>query len=207
MIEVAAMFSTFTLIFAIVDPFGYIPLFLAMTAENTDEQRSRMLRKACVTAFLVLTLFTFFGSRILGLFGISIPALQISGGLILLVIGFEMLKVIPVAEKVSPAEELEGVRKDDISIVPLAIPMLSGPASMATVVVLAAKAEAALDYAVIVGSIVLTLIITYLTLKSSSRILRYLGQSGLNVMTRIMGLLLAAMAVQFVINGYLAIPR
>lgn len=197
--------STFGVIFAIVDPFGYIPIFLTMTAKDSDEQRRRMLKKACLTAFVVLTTSAFVGNAVLKFFGISIPALQISGGLILLVIAFEMVKVIPTPEKITPHEENEGREKTDISIIPLAIPMLSGPASIASIVVLSAKEESLYLYPAIILSIFLTLAFTYFILSSASKIFQKVGVTGLNVATRIMGLLLSAMAVQFVIDGYLGI--
>jgi len=197
--------STFTLIFAIIDPFGFVPVFLAMTASDTELRRREMLKIACVTAFAVLTFFTFTGNSLLSFFGISIPALQISGGLILIVISFEMLKVLPVKEKLSKTEEDEAVAKEDISIVPLAIPMLSGPASITTVVVLGSKEHTVSNYLIILSSITVTLMITYLVLRSATRVFRFIGITGLNVLTRVMGLLLCAVAVQFVINGYLAV--
>ncbi|MFM8315016.1 MAG: MarC family protein [Deltaproteobacteria bacterium] len=197
--------STLGVIFAIIDPFGYVPIFLTMTAKDSEEQRRKMLRKACVTAFLVLTGSAFLGNGLLKFFGISIPALQISGGIILLVIGLEMVKVIPTPEKITPMEENEGRDKEDISIIPLAIPMLSGPASIASVVILSAKGEGLDLYGAIILSIVVTLGFTYVILRSASRIFKKVGVTGLNVMTRIMGLLLSAMAVQFVIDGYLGV--
>lgn len=197
--------STLGVIFAIIDPFGYVPIFLTMTAKDTEEQRRKMLKKACGTAFVVLTLSAFLGNAVLRFFGISIPALQISGGLILLVIAFEMVKVIPTPEKITAHEESEGREKEDISIIPLAIPMLSGPASIASVVVLSAKNDALYLYPAIILSILITLGFTYLILRSASKIFQRVGLTGLNVMTRVMGLLLSAMAVQFVIDGYLGI--
>lgn len=197
--------STFGVIFAIIDPFGYVPIFLSLTSGDSEALRKKMIGKACATAFVVLTLSTFIGQHVLKFFGISIPALQISGGLILLIIGFEMMKILPVVEKLSQKEETEAVRKEDISIVPLAIPMLSGPASIATVIVLSSRAETFSDYPRIVGCILLTLLITYFVLRSSSRLIKIIGVTGLNVMTRVMGLLLCAIAIQYVINGYLAV--
>lgn len=201
----AIWLSTFGVIFAIVDPFGYVPVFLSMTANDSDERRRKMLKRACFAAFIVLTLSAFLGNHILRFFGISIPALQISGGLILLVIGFEMLKVIPVAEKLSSEEVAEGTQKEDISIIPLAIPMLSGPASIAAVVVLTSTTDSWYVYPAIILSTFLTLLFTFLILRSAGRILTIIGDTGLKVMTRIMGLLICAMAVQFVINGYSAV--
>ena len=196
--------QTFSAIFAIVDPFGYIPIFISLTAEDSVPRQREMLKRACATAFIVLTLFTLLGTKILHLFGITIPAVQISGGLILLVIGFEMLKVIEVGEKITKSEASEGVRRDDISIIPLAIPMLSGPASIATVIMLSGKGGQ-IQYLNIVTSIIATLLITYLILRSAGQILKVIGLTGVKVLTRIMGFLLCAMAVQFMINGYLAI--
>lgn len=199
--------STFGVVFAIVDPFGYIPIFLAMTSRDSEERRRLMLKRACGTAFITLTFFTLFGSYLLSFFGISIAALQISGGVILLVISFEMLKVIPVHEKISETEESEASLKEDISIIPLAIPMLAGPASIASVIMLSAKYSSFDGALAIVVSAFVTLAITYVTLRSASRILAVVGLTGLKVMTRLMGFLLCAMAIQFIINGVISVPK
>jgi len=201
----AVFFTTFGFIFALIDPLGYVPLFLAMTATDSKERRQRMLRRACTTAFFVLLIFILLGHSILGFFHISIPALQISGGLILLFIGFEMLNLLHSKEPLTPSEENEASQKDDISIVPLAIPMLSGPASIVAVVVLTAKSSAVANYLVVILSVFLTLLITYFVLSASERIMKVVGLTGVNAASRIMGLLLSAMAVQFVIDGFLAI--
>lgn len=201
----AVFFTTFGFIFALIDPLGYVPLFLAMTATDSKERRQRMLRRACTTAFLVLLIFIVLGHSILAFFHISIPALQISGGLILLFIGFEMLNLLHSKEPLTPSEENEASQKDDISIVPLAIPMLSGPASIVAVVVLTAKSSAVANYLVVIVSVFLTLLITYFVLSASERIMKVVGLTGVNAASRIMGLLLSAMAVQFVIDGFLAI--
>jgi multiple antibiotic resistance protein len=198
-------FSTFGLIFALIDPLGYVPLFLAMTAADSSERRQKMLRRACITAFSVLVGFVLFGNWILAFFHVSIPALQISGGLILLFIGFEMLNLLHSKVALTPSEETEASQKDDISIVPLAIPMLSGPASIVAVVVSSAKQPDLGNYVAVILSVLLTLLITYFVLGASERIMKVVGITGVNAASRIMGLLLCAMAVQFVIDGFLAI--
>jgi len=205
MSSVSLWVSTFGVIFAIIDPFGYVPIFISMTSGDSTEKRNWALRRACLTAGTVLILFTLLGNFVLSFFGISVPALQISGGLILLIIGFDMVRILPINAKISADEESEATRKEDISIIPLAIPMLSGPASMATVVVLGSNAQDTLDYAVIISSIVITLGITYVVLRSANKILKAIGLTGLHIVTRIMGLLLCAIAVQLIINGYQAI--
>lgn len=197
--------STLGLIFALIDPPGYVPLFLAITANDSEEGRKRVLRRACVAAFIVLLVFTFAGNLLLSFFSISIPALQVSGGLIMLMIGFEMLNMLPRGEKITRTEQSEASTKEDVSIIPLAIPMLSGPASIVGVIVLAARETSIANYTAILGSIFVSLGATYLVLQYASRILRLFGVTGLRVVTRVMGLLLCAMAVQFVINGYQAV--
>jgi multiple antibiotic resistance protein len=199
------LLSTFGLIFALIDPPGYLPLFLAMTAQDSEEGRRRILRRACTAAFVVLFVFTFLGNYLLQFFAISIPALQISGGLIMLLIGFEMLNMLPRGEKITRTEQSEATTKDDVSIIPLAIPMLSGPASIVAVIVLAAREASFSNYSSILVSIGITLGVTYGVLRHSSRILKLIGVTGLRVLTRVMGLLLCAMAVQFVIDGYQAV--
>jgi multiple antibiotic resistance protein len=202
-----AWLSTFGVIFAIIDPFGFVPIFLSMTARDTKEKRQWMIRRACVAAFSLLTFFTLFGNLLLSFLGISIPALQISGGILLLIIGFDMVRVLPVNAKISSEEETEAVRKDDISIVPLAVPMLSGPASLATVTILSSRAETPVHYLAILTSILITLAMTYVILRSAEPIFRRVGVTGLHIVTRVMGLMLCAMAVQFMINGFLSIRR
>lgn len=193
--------STFGLIFALIDPPGYVPLFLSITASYSAERRKKILLRACFVAFCVLSTFSIFGNGILSFFGISIPALQISGGLILLVLGFEMLGLIYFPERLSTSEESEAAHKDDISIVPLAIPMLSGPASIVAVVVLASKEQSLANLVAIVSSVFLTLVLTYFILRSADWIFSHIGVIGVKVLTRIMGLLLSAMAIQFILDG------
>jgi multiple antibiotic resistance protein len=197
--------SIFGLVFAAIDPFGFIPIFLSMTAKTKHEARQWMLKKACVTSFIVLTLFSVGGNFLLHYFGISMPALQISGGLILIVIGFNMLQLLPLAAKLSDDDTSEATEKEDISIVPLAIPMLAGPASFTTVAVVTARMSGAIQYSALLSSIFCTLLFTYVILRFANQILSFVGIIGIHVMTRLMGLLLCAMAVQFIINGYIAI--
>jgi multiple antibiotic resistance protein len=128
-----------------------------------------------------------------------------STGLIMLAIGFEMLNMLPRGEKITKTEQSEATTKDDVSIIPLAIPMLSGPASIVAVIVLAARETSVANYAAIVASVLVSLGVTYAVLQYASKILKLVGVTGLRVATRVMGLLLCAMAVQFVIDGYHAV--
>jgi multiple antibiotic resistance protein len=217
--QVGHFLSVFGVIFAVIDPFGYVPIFLSMTAKTTEQHRRFMLKKASIVAFLALVMFTFVGRWILAFFGISMAALQIAGGLVLLLIGLDMLQLLrgsshgPMPPNMTKAEDVHHplIRQQpdphsDMSIVPFAIPMLCGPASITSVLVLSSRDRSFGGFAIIIGCVFLTLGFTYLVLLSGNRILKAVGLSGVQAVTRIMGLVLCAMAVQFVINGYLQIP-
>jgi multiple antibiotic resistance protein len=189
-------------IFFLVDPFAALPTFLAVTAGANAQRRRRMAWKASVTAWLVLSLFALAGQLIFRLFGITLPAFEIAGGIILLLIGLDMLEA-----KRSPTQETGGdteaaASKEDAGIVPLGIPMLAGPGSITSVMVLVGQAQGrGALIAVILGAILVTAVICYLVLGNSDRVARGLGETGIRILVRIMGLLLVALAVQYFVNG------
>ena len=188
-------------IFFLVDPFAALPTFLAVTADQNAAKRIRTARKASLTALVVLTVFAFIGQYIFRLFGISLPAFEISGGVILLLIGLDMLEA-----KRSPTQEVKGDReaaasKEDVGIVPMGIPMLAGPGSITTVMVLVGQVQTAWQMIAILGAILVTAAICFLVLGSADRVARFLGETGIRILVRIMGLLLVALAVQYFVNG------
>jgi multiple antibiotic resistance protein len=188
-------------IFFLVDPFAALPTFLAVTADQDSKKRVRTARKASLTAFVILTAFAVGGTYIFRLFGISLPAFEISGGIILLLIGLDMLEA-----KRSPTQETSGETqaastKDDAGIVPMGIPMLAGPGAITSVMVLVGQAQTAWQMAAILGSIAFTASICFVVLGSAERVARVLGDTGIRILVRIMGLLLVALAVQYFVNG------
>ena len=189
-------------IFFLVDPFAALPTFLAVTAGDDRERRRAIALKASVTAFTLLTAFAFAGQYIFRAFGITLPAFEIAGGIILLLIGLDMLNA-----KRSPTQETGGdaeaaASKDDAGIVPLGIPMLAGPGSITSVMVLVGQAQGHWTLmAAIVGSIFVTAMVCYLVLGNSDRVATMLGDTGIRILVRIMGLLLVALAVQYFVNG------
>ena len=191
----------FTSLVAIINPLMTAPLFLSMTDGYTADHRQHTLRRAVITGTVTLVLFALLGGAIFQMFGITIHAFRIAGGFILFGIGLDMLQAKPSRVRATPEEEREGLRKEDIGITPLGVPVLVGPGSITTVMVLMADAPSALHVGVLLGVILLTLGGTYLLLAQGERILRLFGRTGLNVMTRIMGLLVAVIAVQFVLDG------
>jgi multiple antibiotic resistance protein len=188
-------------IFFLVDPFAAIPSFLAITNGVDPARRSRMARKGALTCFIVLTTFAFAGRWIFRMFGITLPAFEIAGGLILLLIGLDMLEA-----KRSPTQEATGdteeaASKEDAGIVPLGIPMLAGPGAISSVMVLVGQVNTAWQMTAIVGCIAFTALVSYWVLAGAGRVRTFMGETGIRILVRIMGLLLVALAMQFFVNG------
>jgi multiple antibiotic resistance protein len=190
-----------TSVFFLVDPFAVIPMFLAITADSPESERRQMARRSAWTCGILLSVFAIAGSLIFKMFGITLPAFKIAGGIILLQIGLDMLQASRSATKATPEEEQEGAEKADASIIPLGMPMLAGPGAISTVMVLVGESHTVWQHAVVYGTIILTAYASYLVLAGADRVRRYLGETGIRIMTRLMGLLLVALAVQFVANG------
>jgi multiple antibiotic resistance protein len=190
-------------IFFLVDPFAAIPSFLAITESADPARRKRMARKGAVTSFIVLSSFAVGGQLIFRLFGITLPAFEIAGGLILLLIGLDMLeaKRSPTQEAMGDAEEAS--HKEDAGIVPLGIPMLAGPGAISSVMVLVGQVPSLWHWEMgaILGSIGLTALISYWVLAGAGRVRQVMGETGIRILVRIMGLLLVALAMQFFVNG------
>jgi multiple antibiotic resistance protein len=188
-------------IFVIVDPFAVLPVFMAMTASDTPAKRRSMAVRACVVAFGMLSGFALFGYHVLHLFGITLSAFKIAGGVLLLLTSLDMLRVQPSRTRSTPAETEEGAAKEDVAIVPLAIPLLAGPGSIATVMVLVSRADGWLQTGAVIVAIAVTCLASLLVLLGATRISRALGKSGTAILGRVMGLLLAAISVQFMADG------
>jgi len=202
------MYSTFefalislALIFFIVDPLGNIPVFLTLTDRSGPEEKRKIARRASLATFLILFVFAFVGEWILKLFRVTISSFQIAGGILIFIIAISMLQVRRSRAKSSPEEEQERLPEEDVSIFPLAVPLLGGPAAITTVMVLINLSSSWVQRIVVITAIGLTSLICFWIFLESTRLLRFLKQTGLNVLTRLMGLLLAVIAVQFVIDG------
>lgn len=193
---------TFGSLFAVVDPFAAIPAYLSMTAQATQQERDRMAKVACLVCWLVLTLFAACGPWVFRLFGITMPAFQIAGGLILLLTALDMLRAKRSPLKETAEETQEGMTKDDIAISPLAVPMLSGPAAITTAIVMANKARDLPHKAVFFALLAVVSIASYLVLVLASHGARRLvSPTVLSTIARLMGLLLAAIGVQFILSA------
>ncbi len=192
---------TFTSLFAIVDPFAALPAFIAMTPRDTVGQRRRMAAVACLTCALVLAFFAAFGSAIFKLFGITISAFQIAGGLVLLLSSLDMLRAKRSALNQTQEEMEAGVNKDDVAITPLAIPMLSGPGAITTSIVLFHHAHGFEQKTLFFACIAAVSACTYAILFLGASGPRQISPIAMNIVTRLMGLLLAALGVQFILSA------
>jgi multiple antibiotic resistance protein len=191
----------FSAIFFVVDPFAVLPIFLAMTANETAAQKRGTALRAAITCGITLTVFAAAGSLIFRFFGITLGAFKIAGGVLLFLVALDMMQARQSRTKSTPEEEKEGIEKADVAIIPLAIPLLSGPGSIATVMVLMSR-HATFVYTIPVFiSILLTALITWLMLRGAGWIERHLSKTFMNVVMRVMGLILAAISVEFVIAG------
>jgi multiple antibiotic resistance protein len=193
--------STLTTLLLVVDAPAAVPLFLAMTHRDSLEHKRRTARRATVASGVVLAAFGVMGGLIFRVLGISLGAFRIAGGVLLFLLAVDMLRAQRSRQRTSPEEEAEGVDRPDISIFPLAIPMLAGPGATSTVMVLVSRAEAPWQYGVVFVAIGLTALGSWVLLRSAPTVERRLGQTGMNVIERVMGLILAATAVQFVVDG------
>jgi multiple antibiotic resistance protein len=191
---------TFTSLLFIVDPVAVIPTYLVITQGQSVERRRTTALRACIAAGALMTVFGIAGTEIFKVFGITLPAFRIAGGLILWIVAMDMLRGEHTTRE-STEEIVEGQEKEDVALTPLAMPMLAGPGAISTVMVLAGQSHTLGENAAVYGSVWLTAIICWLTLRAGDRLVSLMGQTGIRVMTRIMGLLLAAVATQFVITG------
>lgn len=193
---------TFSAVFFVVDPFAVIPLFLVITQGDSAEKKRAAALKAAVAATVTLLLFAVGGGFIFRMFSITPGALRIAGGILLFLMALDMMRAQRSRVRTSPEEEQEGADKEDVAIIPLGIPMLAGPGAIATVTLMMSKAgDSAIHIAMVFACVVITGALTFVLLASATGLARVLRQTGLNVVNRLMGLILAAVAVQFVVNG------
>jgi multiple antibiotic resistance protein len=197
-------------VFFVVDPLAAVPFFLAMTREASPEARRETALRAAFTAGIVLATFALAGGFIFRVLGIGIGAFKIAGGVVLLLLALDMIRTQPSRTRITEREVEAGSVKEDVAIVPLAMPLLAGPGSIATAIVLMARArEGPWWHALpVFAAIAITSVASYFILAGATRTERVLGRTGLAIIERVAGLLLVGIAVQFMIDGLReALPR
>jgi multiple antibiotic resistance protein len=197
------LFKPLIALLAIVNPIGVVPFFIHFTQGFTREQRRRTIRVSAFTAFIVIAVSALAGLKIIEFFGISLPSFQVGGGTLLLISAIQMLNAQPAEGRKEDVSE--GTQKVDtgasIAVVPLTIPLLTGPATISTMVIYSQRTQHLWELGVLVGYGVVVALATFVVFSASGRIARALGQTGINIMTRLMGLILAALAVELLADG------
>jgi len=193
--------TSFVTIFVVVGAPESVAIFLTLTKGMDRSKVRHTALKSCVTALAVLPVSTLFGNNNLTFFGVTVEACQVAGGIILFFIGFAMIRIIRARVVTTPEEEDESEKKEDISIVPMAVPILAGPASITTVMVLSSRMTGWEAKVIVLGGSLLPMVIAFLLLSFAENVQRVFGRTGMNILERVMGLILCVMAAQFVIDG------
>lgn len=192
--------KSFLTLFVVMDPVGLVPVFLALAGDRPPRKQAQIAQKAVLVAGGLLAFFFFFGRALLEHLGITLEALRIAGGILLFRIATDM--VFAHHERETEEEKDEALSRADISVFPLAIPLIAGPGALASVLILGGEARGVpWGWAVVLLTAFLVLLLAYLFLRAAASVRRVLGRTGVNVVTRVLGLLLAALAVQYVADG------
>jgi multiple antibiotic resistance protein len=200
-LDAAFLITAFVTMFVVIDPIGLTPLFVALTRGRTDAARKRIAYRATLIAVLVLLAFAAFGEAVLSFVGISMPAFRVAGGILLFLTALDMLFERRTKRREGQTEEEDG---DDPSVFPLAIPLIAGPGAIASVILLMGQRPGLEGTVMVLGVTGLVMVIVLCLFMISGPIERALGKTGITVVTRLLGMLLAALSVQFVLDGLAA---
>ena len=192
--------NCFVTLISILDPFGATAILLALTADHDDTRRAMIVGRSIKATFGILMVFALAGGFIFMAFGISFSSLTVAGGLILSSLAFRMIMGLEIDDK-KAALEKSGASQDDVAIIPLAVPMLAGPAAISAVTVFAHRAAGAVEYGLLFAAIALASGLSYIILSNGHKIAKVMGDNGTKIMIRVMGLVLLAMGVEFIMSG------
>ncbi|WP_223421183.1 MarC family protein [Tateyamaria pelophila] len=198
MIDTAFLITAFVTMFVVIDPIGLAPLFVALTQGVPEKQRRRIAMRACAIGMAILIMFALFGEAVLGFIGISMPAFRVAGGILLFLTALDMLFERRTKRRENQTEEEDF---DDPSVFPIAIPLIAGPGAIASVILLTGQKPGIEGLALVLAITALVLGVVMLLFLGSSLLERALGKTGITVVTRLLGMLLAALSVQFVLDG------
>lgn len=202
----ALFFSAFVTLFVVIDPPGCAPIFAGLTSGATGPQARAMALRACMIATLILVLFALFGEQLLGALHIELNSFRIAGGIMLFLIALEMVFEKRTRRREERAEKIRATPEvEDVSVFPLAIPMLAGPGSIATIMLLMSRAQGTQATLVILASLIAVMVLSLLALLAAKPFMRLIGVQAEAVVTRLLGVLLAALAAQYVVDGIRAL--
>ena len=194
---------TFSSLFALINPLGITPILLSMTEGDNDIEYKSIVQKGILTAYIILVIFTLMGDLIFKFYGITIYAFMIGGGILFLRNSFDMIDSKVSREASTPLETKEAIKKEDISITPIGIPLIAGPGAITSVMLLSSQTNTFIDKCIVHINIIITLLLTYIILLLGKKISKKIGTTGIRIIQRIMGLILLVISIQFIINGIL----
>ena len=201
MTDWAYLFKTGIALFAIVNPIGNLPIFISATNHWSKAERSHTANIVAMTVFTVLAIATFFGNDFLGCFNISIPSFQVGGGILVLLMSINMMHAKQSHARQTPEEAQTMAEKNAIAIVPLSIPLLAGPGAISSMIIAAEKSTNFMALTSLLMPVAVVALLVWLTLHLATKITQFLGTIGINIITRLMGLILSAMAIEFIAHG------
>jgi MarC family membrane protein len=201
MLDFVEYVKIFVALLVIVNPIGTMPMFVGLTARHGVEDKKRIARVASVSVAIILTLSALVGEHVLGFFGITIASFKVGGAILILLIAISMMHAAPSGERQTPEEAKVAEDKESIAVVPLALPLLSGPGAISTTIIYATQSSSLAHLGGVVACCLLTALTTWIALRAATPIGAWLGQIGINVVIRIMGLLLAAVAAEIFASG------
>jgi multiple antibiotic resistance protein len=201
MIDVAGYIKIFATLLAIVNPLGVIPIYVSLTRGSTEQERRHIARKTSITVAVILISAALAGRLFLSFFGISIASFRVGGGILLLLMSIHMMQARHTQSKQTPEEAEEAEEKESIAVVPIGMPLLAGPGAISTVIIYAHSSFEPLPLAAIIISSLLVAILTWTSLSIANPISKAMSKTAINIATRLMGLLLAAIAVEFIAGG------
>ena len=204
---IALLASAFVTLFVVIDPIGVAPIFASVTPAESAARRRQIAIKGVVIAAVILLAFALGGHPLLTALGIGLPAFRIAGGLLLLLLAIDMVMARHSGLRdTAPGEHEESTQRTDVSVFPLAIPLIAGPGALTSIVLLMGRANGDLpQQAAVLAVMFLVLAITLVCLLATAQLMRLLGQTGINVVTRVFGIITAALAVQFILDGVSAV--
>ncbi|KDP84935.1 YchE family NAAT transporter [Cupriavidus basilensis] len=193
--------KSFISLLALINPIGAIPFFISLTTQQTEEEKRHTIKIASISVATVVGISALLGQQIIEFFNISVASLQVGGGLIMIMMAMNMLNAQTGRTKATPEEEDEAEAKASIAVVPLALPLLTGPGSISTVIVYAGKTQHWYQLLILVGIGIALGAVVYIVFRAADPIARVIGRTGINIGTRLMGLILSALAVEFIVDG------
>jgi len=201
MLELTAYIKIFTTLLAIVNPLGAIPIFISLTSSMGAGERRRIIDTASITVVVVLIVAALLGKPLLDFFGISIASFKVGGGILLLLMAISMMQAKYAQTKQTREEEAEAEEKESIAVVPIAMPLLAGPGAISTIIIYADASPQILHLTLLIISSILVALLTWVALNIAAPLRSVMSKTAINIATRLMGLLLAAIAVEFIAGG------